>query len=72
MSEHSEIMKDLRMSRAAYLNAVRRTQSLEELRRKANKSARLKGKTWTQEQVDLIAVEGAAMLVKFAELSESA
>ena len=54
------------MSRKDYLSAVRKEQPIEELRHKADKSERRKGKLRTQEQCDLMVAEAAALLEKFA------
>ena len=49
---HKILMSDLGMTRREYLSANRKQQPLPELKRKALKSARLKSKLWTQEQID--------------------
>jgi len=51
---------------AEQVSAMRKQQPLDELKRKAKKSERLKGKIWTQEQTDLIIAESTAILVKMA------
>jgi hypothetical protein len=65
MGEHREFMEQMRMSRSDYLSALRKEQPIEELRRKAAKSARLKGRLWTQEQCDLSVAEASELLMKF-------
>ena len=63
MGEHADLMANTRMTRAQYLSAVRRQQPIEELRRKAIKAERLRGRLWTQEQIDLFAAEAVELLI---------
>jgi hypothetical protein len=46
-------------TRRELIELARRSQSLDELRRKANRARRLKGKIWTTEEIDLAKVESA-------------
>ena len=67
MGEHRELMEQMRMSRKDYLSAVRKEQPIDELRRKAEKAARHKGKLWTQEQCDLVAAEAVMLIRSFVD-----
>ena len=54
---HKTLMNDMKMTRREYLAAARKQQPLPELKRKAQKSARLKSKLFTQEQIDYAIAE---------------
>lgn len=66
MSKHTELMEQMRLTRGEYIAALRKDQPLVELRRKSEKSARLKSKLWTQEQVDLCMAEAIRILMNAA------
>ena len=53
------------MNTHEHIQAVRRQQPIDELRRKAKKASRIKTKIYTQEDVDLYTVSAVLMSLKF-------
>lgn len=62
MGLHTEVMKEMDVSRSDYLRAIRRQQPIAELERKANKAKR-KG-FWTQEDRDLACAEAMQLIAE--------
>lgn len=63
------IYKDLGFKRSDYIKYLRRRQPIIELKRKAEKAARLKGKLWTEEDIDLGVAEALRLADYFVEES---